>query len=89
MNACPKGPRKAFQLRFQLVLCDSGYFQLLERLPKEKVTAFWRENCQSIVDGQRSESVILHQQLLKPLNGIIEVQVSEVTSNWFNGTMWL
>ena len=48
-----------------------------------------RENCQSIVHGQRSDGLILRHQLLKPLNGIIEVQVSEVTSAWFNGTMWL
>ena len=48
-----------------------------------------RENCQSIVHGQRNQGLMLHHQLLKPLNGVIEVQVSEVTSVWFNGTMWL
>ena len=39
--------------------------------------------------GQRSEGLTLHHKLLKPLNGIIKVQVSEVTSVWFNGTMLL
>ena len=47
-------PRKSFQLAF----CECGYFQLVERLPREKVTA--RENCQSKVHGQRSEDLISH-----------------------------
>ena len=34
-SACPEGPRKSFQLAF----CEYGYFQLAERLPREKVTA--------------------------------------------------
>ena len=72
----PEGPRKSFQLAF----CDCGYFQLVARLPREKLTALGEKNCQSILHEQRSEGLTLHHQLLKPLNGIIEVQVSEVTS---------
>ena len=34
-KACPEGPRKSFQLAF----CEYGYFQLVERLPREKLTA--------------------------------------------------
>ena len=55
---------------------------MVERLPREKVTALDEK-----IVNQRSEGLILHHQLLKPLNGIIEVQVSEVTSIWFNGTV--
>ena len=54
--------------------------------PEGKSNHTRRENCQLIVHGQRSEGLILHHQLLIPPNGIIEVQVSEVTSIWFNGT---
>ena len=38
-NACPEGPWKSFQL----ALCECGYFQLVERLPKEKVTALGKK----------------------------------------------
>ena len=55
-------------------------------VPEGKSNRTGGENCQSIVHGQHREGLILHHQLLKPLNGIIEVQVSEVTSIWFNGT---
>ena len=34
-RACPEGPRKSFQLAF----CERGYFQLIERLPREKISA--------------------------------------------------
>jgi len=34
-SACLEGLRKSFQLAF----CECGYFQLVERLPREKVTA--------------------------------------------------
>ena len=34
-SACPDGPRKSFQLAF----FECGYFQLVERLPREKVTS--------------------------------------------------
>ena len=54
--------------------------------PEGKSNCARRENCQLIVHGQRSEGLILHHQLLIPPNGITEVQVSEVTSIWFNGT---
>ena len=64
-------------------------FPIGREAPEGKINRAGRENCQSIVHGQRSEGLILRHQLLKPLNGIIEVQVSEVTSAWFNGTMWL
>ena len=33
--ACPEGLRKSFQLAF----CECGYFQFVERLPREKVIA--------------------------------------------------
>ena len=54
--------------------------------PERKSNCARRENCQLIVHGQCSEGLILHHQLLIPPNGITEVQVSEVTSIWFNGT---
>ena len=54
--------------------------------PERKSNCARRENCQLIVHGQRSEGLILHHQLLIPPNSITEVQVSEVTSIWFNGT---
>ena len=34
-SAGTEGPRKSFQLAF----CECGYFRLVERLPREKVTA--------------------------------------------------
>jgi len=34
-STCPEGPRKSFQLAFH----ECGYFQLVERLPRENVTA--------------------------------------------------
>ena len=34
-SACPEDPQKSFQLTF----CERGYFELVERLPKEKLTA--------------------------------------------------
>ena len=34
-SACPEDPQKSFQLAF----CECGYFELVERLPKEKLTA--------------------------------------------------
>ena len=37
--------------------------------PEGKINRAGRENCQSIVHGQRSEGFISHHQLLKPLNG--------------------
>ena len=40
--------------------------------PEGKINGTGRENCQSIVHGQRSEGLILRHQLLKPLNGIIK-----------------
>ena len=64
-------------------------FPIIREAPEGKINRAGRENCQSIVHGQRNQGLMLHHQLLKPLNGVIEVQVSEVTSVWFNGTMWL
>ena len=54
--------------------------------PVGKSNCAGRENCPSIVHGKCSEGLLLHHQLLIPLNGIIENQVSEVTSIWFNVT---
>ena len=34
-SACTEDPQKSFQLAF----CESRYFELVERLPKEKLTA--------------------------------------------------
>ena len=34
-RACPEGPQKSFQLAFY----ECGYFQLVERSPREKLTA--------------------------------------------------
>ena len=34
-SACTEGPRKSFQLAF----CECGYFQLVEWLPREILTA--------------------------------------------------
>ena len=34
-SASLEGPRKSFQLAF----CECGYFQLVEKIPREKVTA--------------------------------------------------
>ena len=59
--------------------------------PEGKINRAGRENCQSIVHGQLSGGLILHHQLLKPLNGIqmvngiIEVQVSEVLQSGLMG----
>ena len=38
--------------------------------PKGKINPTGRENCQSIVHGQRGEDLTLHHYLLKPLNCI-------------------
>ena len=55
-GACREGPRKSFQLAF----CECGYFQLVERLPREKLIALGQENCQSILHEQRSEGLIYY-----------------------------
>ena len=61
-------------------------FPIGREAPEGKINRAGRENCQSIVHGQRSENLTLH---LKTLNcrDTIEVQVSEVTSIWFNVTV--
>ena len=38
--------------------------------PEGKINCAGRENCQSIVHGQRSEDLALHHWVLKPLNCI-------------------
>ena len=54
-------------------------FPVGREAPEGKSNCSGWENCPSIVHGQHSEGLILHHQLLKPLNGIIEVEVLEVT----------
>ena len=81
-----EGPRKSFELAF----CECGYFQLVERLPRELLTA----GDEKIVNQSYMDNVvkILHNTPLAPETTklyTIEVQVSEVTSIWLNGTMWL
>ena len=80
--------RKAYESRFNSHSVSVDISNSL-RGSLGKSNCAGQENCQSIVLGQRSEGLTLHHQLLKPINAIIEVQVSEVTSIWFNGTMWL
>ena len=46
-------------------------FPIVREAPEGKINRAGRENCQSIVHGQRSEGLILRHQLLEPLNGII------------------
>ena len=50
-------------------------FPIDREAPEGKSNRSGRENCQSILHGQRSEGLILHHQLQTLLNGIIEVQV--------------
>ena len=55
---------------------------------RKSYRAGWEDWQPIVVHGQRSEGLILHHQPLKPLKWYtIKVQVSEVTSIWFNGTM--
>ena len=65
------GPaRKAHENRSTSILWV-WTFPIGREAPEGKINRTGRENCQSIVHGQRSEGLILRHQLLKPLNGII------------------
>jgi len=48
----------------------SVIFPIGREAPKGKINRTGRENCQSIVHGQRGEDLTLHHYLLKPLNCI-------------------
>ena len=45
-------------------------FPIGREAPEGKINCAGRENCQSIVHGQRSEDLALHHWVLKPLNCI-------------------
>ena len=65
------GPaRKAHKNRSTRILWV-WIFPIGWEVPEGKINRAGRENCQSIVHGQRSEGLILQHQLLNPLNGII------------------
>ena len=65
------GPvRKAHENRSTRILWV-WIFPIGREVPEGKINRAGRENCQSIVHGQRSEGLILRHQLLKPLNGIM------------------
>ena len=81
-SACLRGPWKSFLLAFQ----ECGNFLLAEKLLSGLLFALGEKT----VNQRKHEIVCWTRQwksYVTPLNGIIEVQILEVTSIWFNGTM--
>ena len=71
--------RKAHENRFSshsvsADISQAWIFPIGWESPEGKSNRAGRENCHSIAHGQRSEGLILHHQLRRPLNGIIEAQ---------------